>query len=329
MYRKQSVNSILFAFAPTSSPHQKSFYSHSPLHHTTNSYTNVSNTLHLVTTARRSCYAAVFSALLLPRVLTTVVSIAYPSALSSSPTYPPPPLPRPSPLPLSRLPVRCFTRPVVPLGQRPALPDLVPNYLPILGCRCPVITPLLGPLAFSQRFPSSGVDPITCGQLLGLDIPPAASSVHLALRRDLGLTLAELQHPNNPHPLHAASPLPAAAIPLLQSQPHLFSPPSISHLLAPVLTTIASPVMSIQSGKGISAMPSLASSKAPGFSGETSKLLEFFELFEDLAIGCALQPVEKCKSIVRYVNKTTKRFWVSLPGYLNYDYEILKKSILE
>ncbi|KAF9236338.1 hypothetical protein BU15DRAFT_64067 [Melanogaster broomeanus] len=83
-------------------------------------------------------------------------------------------------------------------------------------------------------------------------------------------------------------------------------------------------------GKGISAMPTPTSNKAPSFScnGKTSELLEFFEHFEDLAAGCSLGDVDKCKLVVRYVDKITKRFWISLAGYKSHDYMVLKDQIL-
>ena len=59
-------------------------------------------------------------------------------------------------------------------------------------------------------------------------------------------------------------------------------------------------------------MPGPNSSKAPLFNGETSELLEFFELFEDLASTYGLNSADKCKSLVRYVDRPTKRFWITL-----------------
>ncbi|KAG2752540.1 hypothetical protein P692DRAFT_20846673 [Suillus brevipes Sb2] len=70
------------------------------------------------------------------------------------------------------------------------------------------------------------------------------------------------------------------------------------------------------------------SSKAPSFNGESSELLEFFELFEDLADTCSLTHAEKCKMIVRYVDLQTKHFWVTLMGYNSKDFDVLKTSIL-
>jgi hypothetical protein len=50
--------------------------------------------------------------------------------------------------------------------------------------------------------------------------------------------------------------------------------------------------------QGIGAMPGPNSSKAPLFNGETSELLEFFEMFEDFASTYSLSSADKCKSLV-------------------------------
>ncbi|KAG2051663.1 hypothetical protein BDR06DRAFT_851857, partial [Suillus hirtellus] len=70
------------------------------------------------------------------------------------------------------------------------------------------------------------------------------------------------------------------------------------------------------------------SSKAPTFNGETSELLEFFELFEDLASACGLSDTKKCKTIIHYVDIQTKHFWVTLTGYESKDFTVFKASIL-
>jgi hypothetical protein len=80
--------------------------------------------------------------------------------------------------------------------------------------------------------------------------------------------------------------------------------------------------------RGISAMPGPGSSKAPSFSGETSELLEFLEVFEDLATSCGLTDADKCKMLVRYINLEMKRFWVTLTGYESKDYGVFKTNIL-
>ncbi|KAG2338996.1 hypothetical protein BDR05DRAFT_1040499, partial [Suillus weaverae] len=42
----------------------------------------------------------------------------------------------------------------------------------------------------------------------------------------------------------------------------------------------------------------------------------------------ALSEADKCKMIVRYVNRETKRFWLTLTGYESQDYALFKASIL-
>jgi hypothetical protein len=61
---------------------------------------------------------------------------------------------------------------------------------------------------------------------------------------------------------------------------------SVSHLTQKPHSTKTPSIMS--SVKGVSAMPGPGSSKAPSFSGKTSELLEFLELFEDLASSCSV-----------------------------------------
>ncbi|KAG2073226.1 hypothetical protein BDR04DRAFT_1011023 [Suillus decipiens] len=75
-------------------------------------------------------------------------------------------------------------------------------------------------------------------------------------------------------------------------------------------------------------MPGPNSSKAPLFNGETSELLEFFEVFEDLASTYGLTSADKCKSLVRYVDCQTKRFWITLTGFESREYGTFKRSIL-
>ncbi|KIJ65376.1 hypothetical protein HYDPIDRAFT_167090 [Hydnomerulius pinastri MD-312] len=94
--------------------------------------------------------------------------------------------------------------------------------------------------------------------------------------------------------------------------------------LAPAISPSISPDIM----KGINAMPAPTSNKVPSFDGGTSELLEFFDYFEDLASACSLTDADKCKVIVRYVDKTTKRFWITLTGYENHDYKTFKDSIL-
>jgi hypothetical protein len=75
-------------------------------------------------------------------------------------------------------------------------------------------------------------------------------------------------------------------------------------------------------------MPGPGSSKVPSFSGETSELLEFLKLFEDLASSSGLTSSDKCKMIVRYVNLETKQLWVTLTGYESKDFGVFKTNLI-
>jgi len=81
-------------------------------------------------------------------------------------------------------------------------------------------------------------------------------------------------------------------------------------------------------GKGISAMPTPGSKRAPLFEGDVEELLDFFVEFEELAGDCQLKDQEKVKMVVRYVTKEIKRFWKSLEGYKTGKFEDLKKSVM-
>jgi hypothetical protein len=70
------------------------------------------------------------------------------------------------------------------------------------------------------------------------------------------------------------------------------------------------------------------SSKVPLFNSETSELLEFFEVFEDLASTYGLTSTDKCKSLVHYVDRQTKHFWITLMGFESHEYGTFKKNIL-
>src|SRR6267154_723938 len=124
--------------------------------------------------------------------------------------------------------------------------------------------------------------------------------------------------------------------PAFTSQPAISPSPTIPSLLAssyspapttPSLTPVTVHIV-MSASKGISGMPSPTSGKAPHFTGVKTELLDFLELFEDLASSNGLTDEEKCKNIVRYVNQCTKRFWVLLPGYISRDFADFKKSIL-
>jgi len=76
-------------------------------------------------------------------------------------------------------------------------------------------------------------------------------------------------------------------------------------------------------------MPGAGSTKAPAFTGNSSDLLEFFEEFERLAHSCGISNQDKCWLVLRYVDTTTKRFWVTLPGYEAQDYNQFKEEIFK
>ncbi|KAG2131466.1 hypothetical protein BD769DRAFT_1722792 [Suillus cothurnatus] len=118
----------------------------------------------------------------------------------------------------------------------------------------------------------------------------------------------------------------AASIPS-HPQPHL--PPVQTTASIPLNpnSTVTVPAMSA-TNKGMTAMPGPGSNKAPSFNGETSELLDFFDIFEDLANSCALTDEQKCKIIVRYTDLLTKCFWVTITGYESKDYALFKKNIL-
>jgi len=81
-------------------------------------------------------------------------------------------------------------------------------------------------------------------------------------------------------------------------------------------------------GKGISAMPTPGSRKAPRFEGDVEELLEFFVEFEELAGDCQLKEEDKVKMVVRYVPKETRKFWKSLEGYKAGKYDDLRNGVL-
>ena len=76
-------------------------------------------------------------------------------------------------------------------------------------------------------------------------------------------------------------------------------------------------------------MPGTGSTKAPTLTGSSSNLLEFFKEFERLARSCGVSDQDKCWLVLRYVDTTTKRFWVTLPGYEAQDYDLFKEEIFK
>ena len=76
-------------------------------------------------------------------------------------------------------------------------------------------------------------------------------------------------------------------------------------------------------------MPGAGSTKAPTFTGNSSNLLEFFKEFEHLAHSYGVSDQDKCWLVLRYVDTTTKCFWVTLPGYEAQDYDLFKEEIFK
>ncbi|KAG1843077.1 hypothetical protein C8R48DRAFT_780814 [Suillus tomentosus] len=140
---------------------------------------------------------------------------------------------------------------------------------------------------------------------------------------------------NNTFPPVQTQPLiptvPNSPIPPVTFTPTIINPtPAPSHLPSSHIASTKPSMKTVMStsNKGITAMPGPGSNKAPSFNGETSELIDFFELFEDLATSCALTDEQKCKAIVRYTDVLTKHFWVTLTGYESKDFTIFKQSIL-
>ena len=62
-------------------------------------------------------------------------------------------------------------------------------------------------------------------------------------------------------------------------------------------------------------MPSARSSRAPQFNGgEDEVLSEFLREYEDLADGFRLTEAQKVETIMRYIPRTLRSLWMTLPG---------------
>ena len=112
-------------------------------------------------------------------------------------------------------------------------------------------------------------------------------------------------HPaNNPPPPPVPHtnqpPYPAPAVPQTYQAPLLLPPVHASH---------ATPT-------GPAAMPSARSSRAPQFTGgEDEVLSEFLREYEDLADGFGLTEAQKVETITRYIPRTLRSLWMTLPGF--------------
>jgi hypothetical protein len=126
----------------------------------------------------------------------------------------------------------------------------------------------------------------------------------------------------------ATTPLPQPSFNFQQPQPFILKPAIFTNTQAqpttqPMMTTVMSHVH-----QGTGAMPSPNSSKVLMFNSETSELLEFFKVFEDLASTYGLTSADKCKSLVCYVDHQTKHFWITLTSFESCEYGTFKKSII-
>jgi len=77
-------------------------------------------------------------------------------------------------------------------------------------------------------------------------------------------------------------------------------------------------------------MPSVRSKLAPHFSGEIDQPVEdFLEEYEELADKFGLTEQEKVETVIRYVDRTQRHVWKSLPGYLDGDWNDLRDDLCE
>jgi len=113
---------------------------------------------------------------------------------------------------------------------------------------------------------------------------------------------------HKPQVIPLATSLPVQISLLVPPQPA----PTLNHLsiphttLPPQLSLLTNSASMLTTNKGIRAIPGPGLNKVPLFNGEMSELLEFFELFKELALSCVLTDKQKCKAIVRYTNTLTK-----------------------
>jgi len=77
-------------------------------------------------------------------------------------------------------------------------------------------------------------------------------------------------------------------------------------------------------------MPSVRSKLAPHFSGEIQHPVEdFLEEYEELADKYGLTEQEKVETVIRYVHRSQRHVWKSLPGFLDRDWNDLCDDLCE
>ncbi|KAH8977838.1 hypothetical protein EDB86DRAFT_2775052, partial [Lactarius hatsudake] len=77
-------------------------------------------------------------------------------------------------------------------------------------------------------------------------------------------------------------------------------------------------------------MPAARSQRAPRFSGQDDEILgEFLREYEDLADGNGLSERQKVETILRYVPRSLRNLWSTLPGYVNVHWHHFRAQLEE
>jgi len=70
------------------------------------------------------------------------------------------------------------------------------------------------------------------------------------------------------------------------------------------------------------AMPSVRSKLTPHFTGKVKfPIQDFLEEYEELADKCGLTNFQKVEIVIRYVDRSQRHIWQSLPGYINHNWD--------
>jgi len=77
-------------------------------------------------------------------------------------------------------------------------------------------------------------------------------------------------------------------------------------------------------------MPSVRSKLAPHFSGKIEHPIEdFLEEYEELVDSCGLSNLQKVETIIRYMDRSQRHIWQSLPGYINRKWDDFRDDLCE
>jgi len=75
-------------------------------------------------------------------------------------------------------------------------------------------------------------------------------------------------------------------------------------------------------------MPSVRSKLAPHFTGEVEfPIQDFLEEYEELADKCGLTNFQKVETVIRYVDRSQRHIWQSLPGYINCNWDDFRNDL--